>query len=314
MNPQPPLTKTLRVNGKPHFPNKYEATYVYNDSIFLVYNTLSTMDNIKLLINKTLLPFLFTTKPVPTEFTYTKGEFISLDYSKKVTWHLTSSEISVKMAIIFSLIANTIENTTLLILEFVISNHEGTTAQTRAQVISGCKKICLEMIDNIEALLQNNTDNIYHYDSNILDASIEQVWNYVMKFEFFKGKKEIKINITGNPECVGSIITYHVDGVEGSTVIIQSKVAFVSKEVGKQKWKYKLIQIDNDVPIQELSYVFLKLEDNKTFIGIYNVFYEHIDNAMLYETAHKKKRFLMMMEETFKKNASHPRHNDHNNK
>ena len=314
MNPQPPLTNTSRVNGKPHFPNKYEATYVYNDSIFRVYNTLSTVDNIKLLINKTLLPFLFTTKPIPIEFTYTKGEFISLDYSKKVTWQLSSSGISIKIAITFSLIANTIENTTLLILELVISNHEETTAQIRTKVISGCKKICLEMIDNIETLLQNNTDNVYHYDSHIIDASIEQVWNYVMKFEFFKSKKEIKINITGNPECVGSIITYQVEGVEGSTIIIQSKVAFVSKEVGKQKWKYKLIQIDNDVPIQELSYVFLKLEDNKTFIGIYNVFYEHIDNAMLHETAHKKKRFLMMMEETFKKHASHSRHNDTNNK
>ena len=55
---------------------------------------------------------------------------------------------------------------------------------------------------------QNNTDNIYHYGSNIIDASLEQVWNYITRFEFFKSKKEIKINITGNPECVGSIITY----------------------------------------------------------------------------------------------------------
>ena len=80
MNHQPPVNKTFQMNGKSHFPNKYEATYVYNDSIFRVYNTLSTIDNIKLLINKTLLPFLFTTKPIPIEFTYTKGEFISLDY------------------------------------------------------------------------------------------------------------------------------------------------------------------------------------------------------------------------------------------
>ena len=304
MNHQPPLNKAHQIRSKSHFPNKYEATYVYNDSIFRVYNTLSTIENIKLLINKTLLPFLFTTKPIPIEFTYTKGEFISLDYSKKVTWYLSSSEINIKITITFSLISNTIENTTLLILELIISNHEDNTAQMKTKIISGCKKICLEMIDNIETLLQNNTDNIYHYDSNIIDASIEQVWNYVTRFEFFKSKKEIKINITGNPECVGSIITYQVEGVKGSNLVIQSKVAFVNKEDNKQKWKYKLIQIDNNVPIQELSYVFLKLEDNKTFIGIYNVFSEHVDNTMLNESAHKKKRFLMMMEEVFKKKSN----------
>ena len=304
MNHQPPLNKAHQIRSKSHFPNKYEASYVYNDSIFRVYNTLSTIENIKLLINKTLLPFLFTTKPIPIEFTYTKGEFISLDYSKKVTWYLSSSEINIKITITFSLISNTIENTTLLILELIISNHEDNTAQMKTKIISGCKKICLEMIDNIETLLQNNTDNIYHYDSNIIDASIEQVWNYVTRFEFFKSKKEIKINITGNPECVGSIITYQVEGVKGSNLVIQSKVAFVNKEDNKQKWKYKLIQIDNNVPIQELSYVFLKLEDNKTFIGIYNVFSEHVDNTMLNESAHKKKRFLMMMEEVFKKKSN----------
>ena len=304
MNHQPPLNKAHQIRSKSHFPNKYEATYVYNDSIFRVYNTLSTIENIKLLINKTLLPFLFTTKPIPIEFTYTKGEFISLDYSKKVTWYLSSSEINIKITITFSLISNTIENTTLLILELIISNHEDNTAQMKTKIISGCKKICLEMIDNIETLLQNNTENIYHYDSNIIDASIEQVWNYVTRFEFFKSKKEIKINITGNPECVGSIITYQVEGVKGSNLVIQSKVAFVNKEDNKQKWKYKLIQIDNNVPIQELSYVFLKLEDNKTFIGIYNVFSEHVDNTMLNESAHKKKRFLMMMEEVFKKKSN----------
>ena len=304
MNHQPPLNKAHQIRSKSHFPNKYEATYVYNDSIFRVYNTLSTIENIKLLINKTLLPFLFTTKPIPIEFTYTKGEFISLDYSKKVTWYLSSSEINIKITITFSLISNTIENTTLLILELIISNHEDNTAQMKTKIISGCKKICLEMIDNIETLLQNNTENIYHYDSNIIDASIEQVWNYVTRFEFFKSKKEIKINITGNPECVGSTITYQVEGVEGSNLVIQSKVAFVNKEVNKQKWKYKLIQIDNNVPVQELSYVLLKLEDNKTFIGIYNVFSEHVDNTMLNESAHKKKRFLMMMEEVFKKKSN----------
>ena len=306
MNHQPPLNKQQahQIKNTSHFPNKYEATYVYNDSIFRVYNTLSTIENIKLLINKTLLPFLFTTKPIPIEFTYTKSEFISLDYSKKVTWYLSSSEINIKITITFSLISNTIENTTLLILELIISNHEDNTAQMKTKIISGCKKICLEMIDNIETLLQNNTENIYHYDSNIIDASIEQVWNYVTRFEFFKSKKEIKINITGNPECVGSTITYQVEGIEGSNLVIQSKVAFVSKEVNKQKWKYKLIQIDNNVPVQELSYVFLKLEDNKTFIGIYNVFSEHVDNTMLNESAHKKKRFLMMMEEVFKKKSN----------
>ena len=57
------------------------------------------------------------------------------------------------MTTTIQVISNTIENTTLLILELIISNHEDNTTQMKTKIISGCKKICLEMIDNIETLL-----------------------------------------------------------------------------------------------------------------------------------------------------------------
>ena len=36
----------------------------------------------------------------------------------------------------------------------------------RAKIVSGCKKVCVEMINNIEMLLQINNDNIYDYGAN----------------------------------------------------------------------------------------------------------------------------------------------------
>lgn len=49
----------------------------------------------------------------------------------------------------------------------------------RAKIVSRCKKVCVEMINNIEMLLQINNDNIYDYGANIIKAPMELVWNYV---------------------------------------------------------------------------------------------------------------------------------------
>ena len=59
MNHQPPLNKQQahQIKNTSHFPNKYEATYVYNDSIFRVYKTLSTIETLNYLLIKHYLLF-----------------------------------------------------------------------------------------------------------------------------------------------------------------------------------------------------------------------------------------------------------------
>ena len=71
-----------------HVPKKYEASYVFSDTISRLFLTLAELHNIEELNSKTQLPYLFTDKPTPLTFSYTVGEITSLEYSKKVIWRL----------------------------------------------------------------------------------------------------------------------------------------------------------------------------------------------------------------------------------
>ena len=76
-----------------HFPNKYEATYVFSDTISRLFLTLAELVNIEELNKGTQLPYLFTDKPTPLTFTYTVGEITSLEYSKKLSWTIDNKSI-----------------------------------------------------------------------------------------------------------------------------------------------------------------------------------------------------------------------------
>ena len=150
-----------------HFPKKYEASYVFSDTISRLFLTLAELHNIEELNKQTQLPFLFTDKPTPLTFSYTVGEITSLEYSKKVIWILSNKTIPTPIHYTFTLIANTLDNTTLLVFEILIVQPEKIETSQRAKI---CKKVCVEMINNIEMLLQINNDNIYDYSSTIVKA------------------------------------------------------------------------------------------------------------------------------------------------
>ena len=76
-----------------HFPNKYEATYVFSDTISRLFLTLAELVNIEELNKGTQLPYLFTDKPTRLTFTYTVGEITSLEYSKKLSWTIDNKSI-----------------------------------------------------------------------------------------------------------------------------------------------------------------------------------------------------------------------------
>ena len=97
-----------------HFPNKYEATYVFSDTISRLFLTLAELVNIEELNKGTQLPYLFTDKPTPLTFTYTVGEITSLEYSKKLSWTIDNKSIPTPIHETFTLISNTLDNTTLL--------------------------------------------------------------------------------------------------------------------------------------------------------------------------------------------------------
>jgi hypothetical protein len=151
------------------------------------------------------------------------------------------------------------------------------------------------MISNIEILLQSNNDNIYNYGSIIIEAPIEVVWSYIVKSKYLKLTFKGKVKIQGNPEEVGSIVIHKFQG-EKETVV-KMKVSYVSKDESKKKWKYRMIPFDGPFQNQELHYVFINFDKNKTFLGVHHQFQEQVDIKIMNEVSQKKKKYLSEIKE-----------------
>ena len=283
-----------------HFPKKYEASYVFSDTISRLFLTLAELHNIEELNSKTQLPYLFTDKPTPLTFSYTVGEITSLEYSKKVIWRLDNKTVPTPIFYTFTLISNTLDNTTLLVFEILLGQPEKIELAKRAKIVSGCKKVCVEMINNIEMFLQINNDNIYDYGANIIKAPMELVWNYVTNLKFMKNEYIKDLVIDGSPDKVGTMLKWKfVKDPEEN--ICKSRVSYVSKSPNKKKWKYKIVPIEGPFQMQEIDFVFINLEKNSTFFSVYHDFKEQV-SAETMETVSKKKKFLLnLIKETIEK-------------
>ena len=277
------------------FPTKYEATYVYMDTISRICLALSDITNIQSLNNKTQLPYLFTDKPTPVSFEYEVKEFTSLEYSKTISWLLSSKEVPTQIIYSFNLTPNTLDNSTLLVFEIQIMQQDQIHPDTKQRIFTGCKNACREMISNIEILLQSNNENIYNYGSIIIEAPIEVVWNYIVKSKYLKLMFKGKIKIQGNPEEVGSVVIHKFQG--DNETVVKMKVSYVSKDESKKKWKYRMIPFDGPFQNQELHYVFINLEKNKTFLGVHHQFQEQVDIKVMNEVSQKKKKYLSEIKE-----------------
>ena len=284
-----------------HFPNKYEATYVFSDTISRLFLTLAELANIEELNKGTQLPFLFTDKPMPLSFTYTVGEITSLEYSKKLGWLVSNTTIPTAIHETFTLISNTLDNTTLLTFEIQLLHPEKVEQGKRNKIVSGCKKVCVEMINNIEMLLQVNNENIYDYGSVVIKAPREKVWEYITNLKFMRNEHIKDLVVEGNPEEIGTTIswTFASDGSK-----CKSKISYVKKDKEKKKWKYKMVPMEGPFQIQEIHFIVIHLKDAITFFSVYHEFKEQISAEVMSRVAKKNKILIDMIKESLERNNS----------
>lgn len=284
-----------------HFPNKYEATYVFSDTISRLFLTLAELANIEELNKGTQLPFLFTDKPMPLSFTYTVGEITSLEYSKKLGWLVSNKTIPTAIHETFTLISNTLDNTTLLTFEIQLLHPEKVEQGKRNKIVSGCKKVCVEMINNIEMLLQVNNENIYDYGSVVIKAPREKVWEYITNLKFMRNEHIKDLVVEGNPEEIGTTIswTFASDGSK-----CKSKISYVKKDKEKKKWKYKMVPMEGPFQMQEIHFIVIHLKDDITFFSVYHEFKEQVSAEVMSRVAKKNKILIDMIKESLERNNS----------
>ncbi len=273
------------------FPKKYEASYVFiSDDINRIYSLLTETENIEKLNQKTQLPYLFTDKPYPIKFDYSIGEITTGKYLISFSWNINSHEIPTPFIYFFKLTSNTLDNSILLNFEVKIVNPEKIPQEKFKKVINGCKKICVEMINNIEVFLQENNENIFVFESDIINAPREKVWDCLINLgEIFKKHHIIKeYSCEGEKEKVGSIVKIKKEKKEkieeGSFKIVK-----IERNINKEKWTLVFRPLEVKFHVQEMEFVLYKLEDNNTFIYINHTFKELLPQETMKELQIKKK-------------------------
>lgn len=167
MNPNKPIK---------HTPMKFEASFVFSDTINRIDNILTDIQKIKLINTKTQIPYIFTNRPIPIEFNFTLTNLLSLEHHKKVTWELTTQFMPIIIEYNFSITWNTLDNSTFFEFKIIIVNSEIISSEINPKVKSGCKAACVDVINSIDELLQENKEYIYEYESDIIKAPREKVW------------------------------------------------------------------------------------------------------------------------------------------
>ena len=274
-------------------PKKFETSYVFKDIMTSIFSLLIQNENIEKLNNNTQLPYLFTNKPIPIKFKYLLKEKKCSDINSKISWLINSNQIPTSFSYNYKLISNTIDNSTLLIFQIEITNPNKIENNLAIKVINSCNKICIEMINNIEYLIQEINNKIYQYESDIINSSKEEIWNTFKNLnDYLKINKKIKnYIIEGNNLGIGTKIT--VIFIDNTSV--KYLISYLNNDNNKKKWEIEVIPLENELEKQAIRLCLIEISKEKCFIYIYHVFNEMPSLEVMKELELKKKNMITII-------------------
>jgi hypothetical protein len=287
-------------------PKKFEVSYVFNENVNRIATLLTETKNIEKLNKNTQLAYMFTNNTTPLTFEYTLGVFTTLDYSVKFSWNIENKLLPTNFTYNFDLVKNTVdkENSTLLVFDVNIEHPENIQIEMQKKVTSGCREICREIINNIDILLQENTDNIYEYESEIIPVCREKVWNRIINInEFLKKQGILKdYKIIGEKNKVGC--RFQCNFIDNKPEFIEYQLTTLEKNPKKKKWKLGMTPQSLPFMKQELFWVFIQLSENETFLYILHKFNEPISKELLNELSKKKQIMFKIIQKDIENESS----------
>ena len=154
-------------NSNNPIPKKFEAYYVFPDTIDRLNNILIEIENIKLIHNKTQLASLISNYNIEEiAFTFTLTNVLNIEHHKKITWEVSSSLTPVKLNYNFTMTWNTLDNSSLLVFELIVYNSECLAKEIYNKAKIECKNACVNVINSIEELCYEFGRNGKRFNEN----------------------------------------------------------------------------------------------------------------------------------------------------
>lgn len=208
-------------------------------------------------------------------------DLITNNFFKSISYLIEFLDI--KTTFKFMLYPNTLDNTTLLLLEIEYEYKD------RIEVNSFYKDISVAFLEDLSKYLRVNTAFLNEYQSILINCNLAKTWNFVVGNKHLDSVSPNEpVKLFDKVEKIGDKFIYTMQ-----REIKYGKLTICNRDNGK-KWTFAYEVYDKDYAVLycQISFFFLYINENMVFIAYNHDFKEPIDQISLNATSQRKKDFL----------------------
>ena len=261
------------------FPKIYSKFFIINEKIDRI-SYFMTSNKINNLIKESNLLSIFglNSQNLINIFNLETKNF-EYSLSKKIL--IIHPKIPTKINIVFEFTKNTLDNNSLfhLIINLIDSNFKGFNL---GFLVKQFENLLEEIANKIKYYLQISKELIFQYASIIINKNREKIWDYIENMEYIKNLKFLK-----NIKKEGNYIEMNFGNDQLIGKIIKKK-----KYNKDKKWLQVFIFEGKNYIKCEISFLLIKIDDNKTFVSFLHKFKDSVKFQDINEIELKKRAFL----------------------
>ena len=280
-------------------PFKFDSRYVFSDTATRVLRLFGDEKSVENLIMSTQLPYVFTNEPIPLEFNISLSEAMIQESYSKISWVIMHKNVPSPILISFNLTENTIEKTVLVIFELEIIKRELIPEQYYNKIKKTFPEICIEMINNMEKELEEDSKDIYHYESKIFPYSREKIWEIITNYHCLMSQQGIITNCNIQTPIIkeGTEISFFVPA---KNKLCRLKINKFKNDAKNKKWVLGSLPLCGPFAHSENYWTLVQLGENETLVTNTSKYIEHIDSEIIKKLSDEKINTFQTIENMLK--------------
>jgi hypothetical protein len=160
-------------------------------------------------------------------------------------------------------------------------------------------EICIEMINNMEKELEEDSKDIYHYESKIFPYSREKIWEIITNFHCLMSQQGIITNCNIQTPIVkeGTEISFFVPA---KNKLCRLKINKFKNDAKNKKWVLGSLPLCGPFAHSENYWTLVQLGENETLATNTSKYIEHIDSEIIKKLSDEKINTFQTIENMLK--------------
>ena len=217
-------------------------------------------------------------------------EVINKEFYKRIRFYSTKIEpFDFKYSCVFHLHWNTIDKTTLFQHELIFDDPNS----LKIIDLKHNKQEKMEMCKIIEKILAKRTEDLYQFESIIINTNIEKVWEVISDWKIFQKYVPIigeQVDFEGgDPKVVGCRINI---GHLSKNTKFSLKVLECLNSTDRKEYVLECLEGEPVSPKQELHFCLILVNEQITYLSFKHQFKESIKYELISSISREKKHIL----------------------